>query len=208
MLKVAAEHQASFTLVLFCMTEGERFSFVLHYSNENGILLPGSGAHRNNVGTNSSVSFKSIMERDCNKLFLSGMTRPISKQEFLEKIEHIPFFTNLIRVETFVRDRQLSTLRPKTPTLPVFISFYAANSVFVFNFENRRKRVIEGHAVTLDGSSFRFEMNALCEQDTLSDARNRISMAMIVAHGSMATSKHFKDTSLAMFGDVIGSRDL
>lgn len=51
-------------------------------------------------------------------------------------------------------------------------------------------------------------MNALFEQDTLSDARNRISMAMIVAHGSVVTAKHFKDTSLAMFGDVIGSRDL
>ena len=49
MLSVAAEHQVPFSLVLFCMTEGERFSFVLRYSNEDGVLLPGSGAHRPNA---------------------------------------------------------------------------------------------------------------------------------------------------------------
>ena len=62
------------------------------------------------------------------------MNRPIGKDEFLSKIEKIPFFTNLIRVETFVRDRKLSTLVAKTKTLPVTITFFAQDTLFVFNF--------------------------------------------------------------------------
>ena len=62
------------------------------------------------------------------------MNQPISKDEFLEKIEKIPFFTNMIRVETFVRDRNISTLVNKKKTLPVILTFYAQETLFIFNF--------------------------------------------------------------------------
>lgn len=85
--------------------EGERFSFVLKYDNLTGELIENQQKRRTEGGPSAQVSFKSIFERNTNKLNLSGLNRPISKEEFLAKIEKIPFFTNLIRVETFVRDR-------------------------------------------------------------------------------------------------------
>ena len=51
-------------------------------------------------------------------------------------------------------------------------------------------------------------MNTLYEQDTLSDARDRIAGAMIEAQNSISAQKYFKNTSLATFGEVVGSRDL
>ena len=53
------------------------------------------------------------------------MEKPITKHEFLSKCENIPFFTTLIRVETFLRDKNLNTLKPKTKFLPVNITFFA-----------------------------------------------------------------------------------
>lgn len=110
-------------------------------------------------------------------------------------------------METFVRDRKLSTLKPKKKTLPVFISFFAQDTLFVFNFTKRANKVQEGNAVRPDTEAFKFEMNNLSEEDTLSDARKRISMALMLAHSADTRREYFKDTSLAMFGDVIGTRD-
>ena len=50
-------------------------------------------------------------------------------------------------------------------------------------------------------------MNNLSEEDTLADARKRVSMALMLAHSADVDRLYFKDTSLAMFGDVIGTRD-
>ena len=90
------------------------------------------------------------------------------------------------------------------------VTFYAENSLFIFNFEPRQKRIAEGSGqnVGVDNNCFRFEMNALYEQDTLSDARDRIAGAMIEAQNSISAQKYFKNTSLATFGEVIGSRDI
>jgi hypothetical protein len=62
-------------------------------------------------------------------------------------------------------------------------------------------------SVTPTGESIRFEMNNLSEEDTLADARKRISMALMLAHSADINRVYFKETSLAMFGDVIGTRD-
>ena len=61
--------------------------------------------------------------------------------------------------------------------------------------------------MTPTGESIRFEMNNLSEEDTLADARKRISMALMLAHSADVNRVYFKETSLAMFGDVIGTRD-
>ena len=106
-----------------------------------------------------------------------------------------------------MRDRNLSTLVPKTKTLPVFISFFAQDTLFIFNFSKRANKVQEGNAVTPSGENIKFEMNNLSEEDTLADARKRISMALMLAHSADKSRTYFKETSLAMFGDVIGTRD-
>ena len=130
------------------------------------------------------ISFQKVFKRFNNKLVLSGLDRPISKGEFISKIENIPFFTNLIRVETFVRDHDAGRLCPKTKLLPVNITFFAMNALFIFNFQKRANKVQEGNSVRPDGESIRFDMNNLSEEDTLADARKRIEMALMLAHSA------------------------
>ena len=65
----------------------------------------------------------------------------------------------------------------------------------------------EGNSVRPDGESIRFDMNNLSEEDTLADARKSIEMALMLAHSADIGGQYFKDTSLQMFLDVIGSRD-
>lgn len=43
MLKMAQQKSGTFKLVLFCMTGGERFNFVVNYNNTDGRLLSGCG---------------------------------------------------------------------------------------------------------------------------------------------------------------------
>ena len=45
------------------------------------------------------------LKRNINKLYLQGRSKGITKAEFLSKTSHIPFLTDLIRVETLYRDR-------------------------------------------------------------------------------------------------------
>ena len=122
MIKMANTLGQDFKLVLQCKAECERFKFVLNYSKDTGKLL---GNVVSDQFQDKSCGFDEIFTRNNNKLFLSGMDRPITKHEFLSKSENIPFFTNLIRVETFLRDKNLNTLKPKTKTLPVNITFFA-----------------------------------------------------------------------------------
>ena len=55
-----------------------------------------------------------------------------------------------------------------------------------------------------DKSSFRFEMNAICYQDTLADIRNRISSAVATAH-QFISQKSKISTNLS---DEISIRDI
>ena len=94
-------------MVLFCTADSERFNFEVNYDNYSGNLLSTGNADTVNRVSDITTYFK----RNSNRAFLIGMTRPITKDEFLSKMELIPLFTNLIRVETFYRDRKESTLR-------------------------------------------------------------------------------------------------
>ena len=103
------------------------------------------------------------------------MTRPITKDVFLNKMEQIPLFTNLIRVETFYRDRKESTLRTKKKIrTPVFVTFSVSNLLFTFKFENRNIPVLEGRDIQprVSQRAVTFDMNELHEEDILSDVRD------------------------------------
>ena len=68
-----------------------------------------------------------------------GMTRPITKEEFIEKMERLPLFTNLIRVETFYRDRikENSLTMKKVIKMPVYTTVSISNVLFLFKFKPR-----------------------------------------------------------------------
>mmetsp|Transcript_5205 Transcript_5205/g.3922 ORF Transcript_5205/g.3922 Transcript_5205/m.3922 type:complete len:83 (-) Transcript_5205:576-824(-) len=53
------------------------------------------------------------LKRNVHKLFIQGRASGIGKQEFMENSQSIPFLHDLVRVETFFRDRLSSTLHKK-----------------------------------------------------------------------------------------------
>ena len=133
-----------YRLILFCTADGERFNFEINYDNYSGNLLSTNEAEV----VEDVQDITTYFQRNSNRVFLMGMTRPITKEEFLDKMEQIPLFTNLIRVETFYRDRKESTLREKQRIrLPVFVTFSIANLLFTFKFENRTIPVLEGRDI-------------------------------------------------------------
>lgn len=139
-----------------------------------------------------------------------GMTRPITKEEFISKMEQIPLFTNLIRVETFFRDRKESTLREKKRlNVPVFVTFSTANLLFTFKFENRRIPVIEGRDLQQQVAqrAITFDMNEIHEEDVLSDIRHRIADALITAQDQFRYWRESLVDANIVLGDVIGSRN-
>ena len=63
--------------------DSERSNFEINYDNYTGDL----------ISTNSAEVVENVkdittyFQRNSNRLFLMGMTRPITKEEFLEKME-------------------------------------------------------------------------------------------------------------------------
>ena len=113
------------------------------------------------------------MERASNKVCLKSINRAISRQEFVEKMENIPLMTNLIRVETFFKDKSALDRKTRINEL-TFVTFTTKNLQFVFKFNSQgRNQVHEGTAYRLEAgdSVVTFEMNGLYEQETLADVR-------------------------------------
>lgn len=128
----------------------------------------------------------SYFKKNSNRVFLTGMTAPITKEVFFEKMDQIPLFTNLIRVETFYRDRiKENSLREKQPIrTPVFCTCSISNLLFLFKFVYRKREFIdEGFDIKPDVKTgvVIFEMNGLKEEDVLADVRVRIIDALLVA---------------------------
>ena len=149
-------------------------------------------------------------QRNSNRCFLMGMTRPITKEEFIKNMEDIPLFTNLIRVETFYRDRKESTLRAKKRmNVPVFVTFSIANLLFTFKFENRQIPVLEGRDLQQQVAqrAITFDMNEIHEEDVLSDIRHRIADALITAQDQFRYWRDSLVDASIVLGDVIGSRN-
>lgn len=130
LLDLARVNTEPFELALFCVQHGERFLFQLKFDAMSGDLM---GLLRGGVKSNQVRTVQTggkldligeYLSRNSNKLFLSGLTRPISKAEFMEKCEEIPLLANLIRVETFYRDSMTQTLNQKTKIgMPVNVLF-------------------------------------------------------------------------------------
>ena len=107
LLEATAHHGTEtnkYKLALFCTVDQERFNFEVEYDNITGELV-----QKNLINVvddpENQKEWMSYFKRNSNRVFLMGMTRPITKDEFFAKMELIPLFTNLIRVETFFRDR-------------------------------------------------------------------------------------------------------
>ena len=78
------------------------------------------------------------LKRNINKLYLQGRSSGISKAEFMQKTAHIPFLHDLVRVETFYRDRVQSTLAKKQKlNKELIVILYAFENLFVFRFSTR-----------------------------------------------------------------------
>lgn len=65
-----------YKLVLFCQDYSERFTFDVHYSEKGELIFAGK-----TESTQSKISdIESYFEKNSSRLFLNGVTRPITKQ--------------------------------------------------------------------------------------------------------------------------------
>ena len=122
----------NYKLVLFCQADSERFTFDVHYSEK------GELKNSDEKGIKSAKNdIETYFKRNSNRLFLNGVAKPIKKKKFLDKTELIPMFANLLRVETFFRDRQMNMKRRAGFDLPVVVSCvfesYQVRFEFVLN---------------------------------------------------------------------------
>jgi hypothetical protein len=119
-------------LALFCFIDGERFSFDIFFDIQTGELL-----HTGSIikAVPQITSIKDYLMRASNKLSLRSTNVTISKEKFLEKIEEIPLFTNLIRVETFFRDRkQELKMKSLIDKFQLHVTFNVGTTQFIFKF--------------------------------------------------------------------------
>lgn len=96
-------------MYLMYQKAGRRFKFSVSYDNQTGALLNASYNHKNlknKVQTEAPKDIEGLCSRNLHKLFLmGGVTRIISKDCFIDQLEGMPLISNLLRVETFYRDR-------------------------------------------------------------------------------------------------------
>lgn len=111
----------NYKLVLFCQANSERFTFDVHYS-DSGELTNRKGSEKLLPFNGSKNDIETYFRRNSDRLFLNGVTRPITKKKFLDKIEQIPMFANLLRVETFFRDRGLEMKKRAGLSIPLAVS--------------------------------------------------------------------------------------
>lgn len=94
---------ARYKLYIYYTVSSERFVFAVSYDRKGELALK----------TEEKDDLDSYLKRNINKLFLQGRSKGIKKAEFISKTVSIPFLHDLLRVETFYRDRVSSTLTKK-----------------------------------------------------------------------------------------------
>lgn len=123
----AAKSNYRYRLVLFGQVSGERFMFEVPYDETGGLIK--------NRDLIEKDDLDEYLKRNINKLFLQGRSSGISKHEFMQKTESIPFLHDLVRVETFFRDRVQNSLRKKKKLEEeVIVLLNIANLELIFRF--------------------------------------------------------------------------
>ena len=110
----------SYKLVLFCQANSERFTFDIHYSDDGQLI--NTDRDKKKIFESNKNDVETYFERNSSRLFLNGVVQPIKKQDFLNKTEFIPMFANLLRVETFFRDRQIEMKRRAGFSVPIVVA--------------------------------------------------------------------------------------
>ena len=134
-------------------------------------------------------------ERNSNRVHMLGMTHPITKSTFLKKMESLPLFTNLIRVETFYRDMKENELKTKQGIkFPVYCVLSISKILFLFKFAPRKNPMTEGMVLRpqLSKKSVTIEMNELHEEDVLTDIRSRMIDALLMAENVVRDNEWLK----------------
>ena len=97
LVELTSQLGGKYRLVIFYQVSSERYMFEVNYD--------ASGALVKNRDLDEKDDIDEYLKRNISKLHLSGRSKGISKKEFMLKSEQIPFLQDLIRMETFYRDR-------------------------------------------------------------------------------------------------------
>lgn len=127
-----------YKIVLFCSADDEIFKFEIQYDIKSGELMKTTQSRTSTLSQTAhkeSASYRNFIKVNKERLNLQNINRPVSRDEFLEKVNDIPLFTNLIRVETFYRDIKYVGLKPKVPTVPITIFFTVKRITVFFKFD-------------------------------------------------------------------------
>lgn len=122
--------KSSYHLALFCVSDGERFTFEIHYDPKGNL----TGVKDSREVKSAEVqNIRNYFDRISNRLYLVGLSKPISKELFLSKIEGLPFLNDLVRVETFNTDLTYGELRKRKMLLtPVVVSYHVKGIQLTF----------------------------------------------------------------------------
>jgi len=157
-------------LVLFCQVQGEKFEFEVPFNREGNLIQNRELIEKDDIDE--------YLRRHTNKLFLTGKSKGITKEEFMRETEEIPYMNDLIRQETLFRDRILEKHRPKTKIKQdIVVLLNIEEALIIFRFSNGMQPQ-EGVLDKVDGSTFRISMGSVCEEDVIADLRERMTRAL------------------------------
>lgn len=126
--------------------------------------------------------------RASNKLSLGSTNVTISKQNFLEKIEEIPLFSNLIRVETFFQDRKQALIQKSMmQDINLNVTFTTGSTQFSFKFNRNQlgdalQAISDSNVDVYEystGMIVSVELARLYFEDTIIDVKEKIYETLI-----------------------------
>ena len=143
LVELTSQLGGKYRLVIFYQVSSERYMFEVDY-DANGVLVK-------NRDLDEKDDIDEYLKRNISKLHLSGRSKGISKKEFMLKSEQIPFLQDLIRMETFYRDRLQSTLQRKRRLQTELVVLLGQDeALFVFRFQAKVMANIEGDVQRID----------------------------------------------------------
>jgi len=167
-----------YRLVLFCQVSGERFMFEVPYDESGNLVRKSDFVEKDDL-----VDY---LKRNVHKLYVQGRASGVAKSEFMENSQSIPFLHDLVRVETFYRDRTNNTFaRKEKLSEEVIVLLNVGTLQLIFKFQNKLMHNVEGEfeqikvgdedKIILNGkaviNAFKVLMMVVFREDVISDLR-------------------------------------
>jgi hypothetical protein len=109
------------------------------------------------------------------------LNKPITKEQFFKRVAEVPMVTDLLRAETFFKDRGYNSSKVQQKLeLPLVVSYHGADFCLTFKFNPRPvSDYIEGQEITRNAShNYSVEMRSISLENIFADVKQRILAAV------------------------------